>query len=420
MSNLHVKYLLIGGGLASSSAAEAIRAIDQRGDILMIGQEINRPYHRPPLSKEYLRGQKSHEELFTQTASWFAQNHIDLRTGRRASHLDPARHTATLDDGEEISFDKALIATGAFPKHLTCPGSDLPNLYYLRTLQDVERLQHAIAQAKREPQGRAAVIGGGVLGVELAATLTQLGLSIDLIVAGPWPWSKFVGQATGSFLATYLNKRGITLYENARVDRLEGDGRVQRVVLANDAKAIPCHFAIASIGMLVNKDLLRNTAIASEKAILVDAHCRTSEPDIYAAGDCAAVFDPLFGKHRILDHWDNAIVTGQLAGQNMAGANNEYNAVNYFFSDVFELSLSAWGESRHVTRRLIRGNVNVDHPDFIELGIGDDGKIRQVLAIGHQGEDETLKALVRQRVQIDGNEESLKDPAYSLATLLQK
>jgi NADPH-dependent 2,4-dienoyl-CoA reductase/sulfur reductase-like enzyme len=199
--------------------------------------------------------------------------------------------------------------------------------------------------------------------------------------------------------------------------RLEGDGRVQRVVLSG-GEVVDCDFAIAAVGAVPNKDLLHGTPIAAGRAILADAYCRTNVPGIYAAGDCAAVFDPLFGKHRMLDHWDNAIVTGKLAGRNMAGMSEPYSAVNYFFSDVFELSLSAWGDSRHIDRRLLRGTPNVDSPDFIEFGVGAEGRIVQVLVVGHSGEDETLRDLVGKRVKVNGNEEALKDPKSDLKGLL--
>ncbi len=184
--NAHVRYLLIGGGLASISAAQAIRDRDARGELLIIGQEINRPYHRPPLSKEYLRRQKGHDELFTHPVNWYRERGIALRTGRRGSRLDTSRQAVTLDDGTEISFDLLLLATGASPRHLGIPGADLPNLFYLRTLEDADRLHHAMDQLerlrRRKPQ--VAVIGGGVLGVELAASLRQLELGVELIVAG--------------------------------------------------------------------------------------------------------------------------------------------------------------------------------------------------------------------------------------------
>src|SRR5690348_5812404 len=207
MNNLHVKYLLVGGGLASSSAVEAIREVDREGSLLLVGQEVNRPYHRPPLSKEFLRRQKDRRELFTHDPQWFEKNHVELRTGRRVSHLDAGRMIAILDSGEEISFDSLLLATGATPAPLKVPGSYLPNLFYLRTVDDCDLLHHAIDKALREGRphgsgrGRVAIIGGGVLGVELSASLTQMGLSVDLLLSHPHPWDKFAGEATGRFIS---------------------------------------------------------------------------------------------------------------------------------------------------------------------------------------------------------------------------
>jgi 3-phenylpropionate/trans-cinnamate dioxygenase ferredoxin reductase subunit len=201
------------------------------------------------------------------------------------------------------------------------------------------------------------------------------------------------------------------------VRALEGDGRVQRAVLEN-GQTIDCDFVVAAIGASLNKEILRATPIATGKLILVDDHLRTSVPGIYAAGDCAAVLDPLFGKHRSLDHWDNAQVTGALAGRNMAGEDAPYAAVNYFFSDVFDLALSAWGESRSVARRLIRGTTHAASPSFIEIGVDADSRISQVLAINHASEDDLLKQLVAGRCAIDGDEEAIKDPAFDLKRLL--
>jgi hypothetical protein len=175
---------------------------------------------------------------------------------------------------------------------------------------------------------------------------------------------------------------------------------------------------VAAIGMNVNKELLRGTMIAAEKAILTDTYCMTSVADVYAAGDCAAIFDPLFGKHRILDHWENARVSGRLAGRNMAAANEQYSAVNSFFSDVFDLSLNALGEHRHTTHRFIRGTTHLDHPDFLEIGLNAAGQISQILMINHGSEGETFERLVRNRVNVSGKEELLKDPEFELSSLL--
>jgi len=425
MSALHVKYLLVGGGLAASSAAEAIRAIDRQGDMLLVGQEVNRPYHRPPLSKEFLRRDKGRSELWVKPTGWYEENDVGLRTGRRVANLDCPRRAVTLSSGEEIGFDRLLLATGAAPRPMDIPGAELPNVFYLRTIEDADRIQHAIDQAKaagrthaRGGRGHAVVIGGGVLGVELAASLTQTGLQVDLVTAR-YPWEKFAGESTARFITRYLESKGVTVHTGHRPQRLEGDGRVQRVVLPT-GETIACDFVCAATGITVNREILRGTPIAAERAILADERCRTNVEDVYAAGDCAAVFDPLFGKHRLLDHWDNAQVTGKIAGTNMAGGEARYDAVNYFFSDVFDLSLSGWGEARQVSHRLTRGTPTPESPDMVEIGIAADGRIAQVLAVNHAGEDEVLRELVKRRVRVEGREEALKDPSRSLANLLDR
>jgi 3-phenylpropionate/trans-cinnamate dioxygenase ferredoxin reductase component len=422
MNTRHAKYLLVGGGLAGSSAAEAIRQRDPEGAILLIGQEVNRPYHRPPLSKDYLRRERTRTDLWTHPVGWYEQNGVQLRTGHRVSHLDCPRRAVTLSSGEVISFENLLLAIGAAPRLLQIPGADLPNVFYLRTLEDADRIQHAIEKARTEgrPHGRGrgqvAVIGGGVLGVELCGSLTQLGLKVHLLTAQQ-PWSKFAGEGTGRFVARYLEDHGVTVHTGQRPQRLDGDGRVQRIVLPSGT-TIDCDFVAAAVGIQVNRDLLRGTPIAAERAILTDDHCRTNVPNIYAAGDCTALFDPLFGKHRLIDHWDHARRTGALAGANMAGADQAYDAVDYFSSESFDLSLSAWGEPRLVSHRLVRGNPTLESPAMIEFGVAADGRIAQILALNHTTDDATLRQLVHHRIRIDGNEEALKDPHYNLAHLV--
>ncbi len=229
----------------------------------------------------------------------------------------------------------------------------------------------------------------------------------------------FAGEIAGKAVGTFLEKRGVRVHPHGRPARLEGDGRVQRVVLAQ-GRSIDCDFAVAAIGAVVHRELLRGTSIDAEKAILTDVNCRTNIPNIFAAGDCAAIYDRLFGKHRILDHWDNALVTGALARRNMAGRVEAYNAVSRFSSELFGLTLTAWGEPRIVDRRLVRNlhSGNGSPPDLIEIGVASDGRIAQVLAIGHAGDDELLGGLVRRRARVEGLEEKLKDPTVPLNDLL--
>jgi 3-phenylpropionate/trans-cinnamate dioxygenase ferredoxin reductase subunit len=423
MSILHVKYLLVGGGVASSAAAEAIRAVDLEGPVLLVGQEVNRPYHRPPLSKQYLRREQGRADLATVPVGWFAEHRVELRTARRVVHLDTARQIGALDDGEEVAYDRVLIATGATPVPLDVPGASLPNVFTLRTLQDADRLHNAIDKAKAEgrpnargTRGRAAVIGAGLLGVELAGSLTQLGVAVDLI-SSTHPWDRFAGENAGRFLAAYLQQHGVAVLAGVRPTRLEGDGRVQRVVLG-DGTVVDCDFAVVAVGATANRELIRNTPIGVGRAILVDAHCRTNVPNVYAAGDCAALLDPLFGKHRVMDHWHNAVATGRLAGRNMAGVDEAYAGVNEFTTKAFDLDVTVWGEARLVDHRLLRGTPNVERPAFAEIGIAADGRVAQVIAVGGVEDRDALRELVARRAPVSGREESLKDPAAPLRDIM--
>ena len=424
MSSLHYKYVLVGGGVASSSAARAIRERDADGSMLLVGQEVNRPYNRPPLSKGYLRGQTPKAELFTLPDDWFVQNRVDLKTGRRVTMLDVARSSVSLDNGQDILFDRLLIATGGSARKLKIPGAELPNVFSLRQIEDADRLRNAVEQARREGRphdrgrGRAGIIGDGVLGVELAATLTQLGLAVDLVFSASHPWHKFAGETAGRFMGRYLEAHGVKLHPGSNPVRLEGDGRAQRIVLGNGATgSIDCDLIVAAIGMEPHRELVRGTSIAAEKAILADDHCRTSAEGIYAAGDCAAVYDSLFGKYRLVDHWESAIETGRLAGLNMAGGDVRYDWANHYFTDVFDLGVSVWGEARAVERRIVRGQQNPDAPDFLEIGVAADGRIAEIIAVGHAGEDDLLRELVKRRVNVSGREALLRDPQWELKGL---
>jgi NADPH-dependent 2,4-dienoyl-CoA reductase/sulfur reductase-like enzyme len=184
-------------------------------------------------------------------------------------------------------------------------------------------------------------------------------------------------------------------------------------VLAS-GKTINCDFAVAAVGITIHKDLLRGTPIAAEQAILVDATCRTSVPGIFAAGDCAAIFDPLFGRHRMLHHWDSAAKIGAIAGVNMAGGNAAFNTASYFDTKLFDLEIGVWGDARSVDRRVIRGAITTESPSFIEFGVSADGRAAQIIAVGDLSQGEILAKLIEGRVELAGKEELLKDPSQGL------
>lgn len=431
MNASHVQHLIAGAGAAGSAAAQAIRLRDPKGSILLVGQEVNRPYQRPRLSHDYLLRKAARTELNTLPVEWYADNEVRLVTGRRVARIHVARHSATLDTGQEVAYDRLLIATGVSARPLNVPGADLPNVFDLRTIEDADRLLHAMDAARRDgrahdsanraadaPRGRVAVVGGGLLGVELAAVMLQAGLRVDLLVAAAHPWGRFAGEHVGAALERRLQANGVDVWTHTRVARLEGDGRVQRVI-ADDGRTFHCDFVVTAIGTVFNREILRGTPVNAEKHVLVDDHCRTSIADLYAAGDCAAVYDPLFGKHRVLDHWDSARLTGTIAGANMAGdATMSYDVVSHFGSEVFGLRLSAWGEARHVAHRHTRHNGGAAE-GLVEFGVSPAGKVSQVLALGEGTfDDATLRELVARRLDVSDGLDRLLDPATPLKSLL--
>lgn len=460
MNSQHVKYVIVGGGLAGSSAVEAIRRRDPAGSLIFIGQEVNRPYHRPPLSKSYLRRQSGRADLTALPLGWYSERHVELRTGRRVTAIDAARAAVSLDNGEELSFDSMLIAVGASAAPLKLPGAQLPGIYLLRTIEDADRLHHAIDKTRAEGRphppapaaadrevpreaaaaklkiastgrGRAVVIGAGLLGVEVAGSLRQAGLHVDLLAANELPWDDIAGEAAGKFLLRLLEDQGVVVHRASPAIRLEGDGRVQFVV-ANSREGgeqrIDCDLAVAAVGIVPHRELVRGTPIAAERAILTDQRCRTSVAGIFAAGDCAAIHDPLFAKHRLIDHWDHARISGAIAGANMAQLGGfgmddtlddlSYHLVSHFDSEVLDVRVDVWGEARLVERRLLRGTPSQIDPQFAEIGLAADGRVAQVLAVGRVAERAMLERLVALRLDAREIESQLKDPDQDLAALL--
>lgn len=420
MQRQHVNYLLVGGGIAAHEAARAIRSRDTGSSVLMVAREAARPYRRPELSKSYLLRKVPRESIFVDNVRWQEQNNIALRTGTSASQIDCSRHTVLLGSGDEIVYDRLLIATGCAPRKLNVPGESMPNVHSLRNVSDADRLLHAVDTARQEGlplpgdpklRGRAVVVGGGLLGVEVAASLKTLGMHVDLVVGRSHPWAHYAGEAVGRVVTRSLEAHGITLHLDRAVDRFEGDGRVQRVILS-DGTRIDTNLAVVCIGVDPTQELLRNTPIASEKAILVDQQCRTNVPDVFAAGDCASAFDPLFGRHRHFPHWNQAAMLGAVAGDVMAGGDRTLDSSVGIDSHWFELTGFICGERKHIDRRILRQTPE----KIVEFGISGDGRLSQVVAVGDI-EHKAVRLLIAGRVQTSGREEAFKDPNVDLRAL---
>jgi 3-phenylpropionate/trans-cinnamate dioxygenase ferredoxin reductase subunit len=419
MSAGHYRYVLVGAGPASGAAALAIRRRDPEGSLVIVGLEVHRPYRRPALSRQLLRADARGHDFFTLDEQWLIANHVELRTGQRVAQLDLTHRAVILESGQALAFEHLLLATGASPRPVNIPGANLPGVYYLRRIEDADRLHHALERARTqgrphaEGRGRAVVLGADMLGLALAATLRDAGLAVALVFAGPYLLSPHGGAALHRFLQAHLERRGLAIHAGVAATRIEGDGRAQRVVLSSGV-LLECDLVAPALGIVPNKELLRGTSIRAEQHILVDDQCRTSVPDVYAAGDVAAVFDPAMGKYRPLEHWDSALESGSIAGRNMAGQEAHYAGIAHYELTALGAHIEVWGEGRHIQRRLVRGNTAVEAADFIELGLDAQGQVVLAVAVNHTGDEARLAEMVRQRESVLGREEALQDASRPL------
>jgi len=404
------RYLLIGGGLASGQAAKQLRESDPDGSITLVGEEPYVPYDRPPLSKEFLRGEKSREEVFFDPEQYFRDHGIDLVLGVAVQRLDLARKTAILANGETIAFEKALIATGGRPVRLKLPGGDLPGVHYLRTLDD-----SAAIAAEAGPGRRAVLIGAGFIGMEVAASLTQKGARATVIEALPHIWARFADATLAGFVQDYCAQRGVTFYTNETVTEIRGQDRPSSVV-TRSGKELPCDFVCIGVGIVPNVELAREAGLEVANGVIVNESLQSSHPDVYAAGDVANYADPIFGKRRRVEHWGHAEYCGQLAGQNMAGAGNRYDLLTYVWSDIFDLHLEFAGDESEHDRVLVRGRFQ--DKSFTVLYLKQNVLTAYFAINTGSKEFPALQRLIRGKKDLAGKEVQLQDPTFAIKGLL--
>lgn len=405
-----VKYVLIGGGVAAGQAAKQIREADTSGPIVMVGQEPYAPYDRPPLSKEFLRGDKPREQLFFDPDAFYRDRGIELVLGVAVRELDTARKTVRLTSGEVIAFEKALIATGGRPVQLKIPGADLPGVHYLRTLDD-----SAAIAAEAMSGRRAVIVGGGFIGLELAASLTQKGVHVAVVEAAPHVWARFADATLARFFQDYCARKGVAFYTSERVSEIRGDGRPAAVVTRSGLE-LPCEFVCIGVGIVPSVELAQRAGLAVDNGVVVNEFLQSSHPDVYAAGDVANYLDPVFGKRRRVEHWGHAEYSGQLAGKNMAGAREPYDLLTYVWSDIFDLHLEFAGDESEHDQVLVRGRR--EDGAFTVLYLKDSA-LRAYFAVnGESRELPTLQHLIRARMALVGREAQLQDVAFPVKDLL--
>ncbi len=414
-----IDYLIIGGGLAGAMAAEAIRERGVGGRVVIITDDHERPYHRPPLSKEYLRGEQERKEVFVHPQEWYQENGVELMQRTRVTHLDAQLHQVTLEDGRTLDYKKLLLATGGTPKHLEIPGAELDGVHYLRWLDDSDALRSAAAKAKH-----AAVIGGSFIGVEAAAALVSYKVDTTVIVKGKTIWSSFMPEHVAQFFQQTLSDHGVkflTEDEAVRILPQSGQMHAGRVGTKN-GHTVGGDLVVAGIGINLNRELADAALLAYDaetQGVRVNEYLQTSDPDIYAAGDIAAFPDPVFGQRRI-EHWDTALSQGKMAGANMAGANEAYDHVQYYFSDLFDLGIEVLGNPKADAHTIVRGTMEDRSFAVLYLDGGRDTVVGALTVNRPPEELDQYRVLIRQKASLRGFlREAERNPDEDLTGLVE-
>jgi 3-phenylpropionate/trans-cinnamate dioxygenase ferredoxin reductase subunit len=342
---------IVGAGLAAARAAEALRKDGYEGSITMLGDEPERPYLRPPLSKEYLRGEGDREQVYVHPATFYAEQRIDLRSTTRVRAIDPRSKEVVLDDEERVPFDRLLIATGAQPRTLPVPGADLPGVMTLRTVADAD----AIRAAATDAEG-IVVIGAGWIGSEVAASLRTLGKTVTLIAPEAVPLERVLGPQVGGVYRDLHLQRGVEWRRGTTVKRFVGTDRVKAVETSADER-IAADLVVVGVGVQPRTELAVSAGLAVGDGIEVGATLETSVPGIFAAGDVASAWHPFYERRLRTEHWANAKFQGAAAGRAMLGDLVPYDRIPYFYSDQYDLGMEYTGWASRSDRLVVRGSL---------------------------------------------------------------
>lgn len=341
-------FLIIGGGLAGATAAETLRREGTEGSITIISIENHLPYHRPPLSKGFLLGEESEESLLVLPESFYREQNVEVALNTRATSVDPVEKVVTTNNGR-YRYVKLLIATGCALKRLRIPGEGLSGVHYLRNISHARSLKESMKGAKR-----AVLVGSSFIAMELASTLTKAGTQTTIVAMEKLLFDRLYSPAISDFFLKYYREKGVEVYLGETVTEFRGEKSVSEVV-TQSGRIIPCDIVCVGIGVTPCTEFLSGSGIATRDGVIVDEYLRTNVPDVFAAGDIAMFFDPVFRKHRRIEHWDNAVRQARHAARAMLGEKKPFRAVSYFFSDVFDYTFNFLGEVEGDEEQIVRG-----------------------------------------------------------------
>ncbi|MEV5843192.1 FAD-dependent oxidoreductase [Streptomyces sp. NPDC051985] len=413
-------FVIVGGGLAGAKAAETLRAEGFSGRVILICDERDHPYERPPLSKGFLLGKAERDSVFVHEPAWYAQHDIELHLGQTVDRIDRAARTVRFgDDGTIVRYDKLLLVTGAEPRRLDIPGTDLAGVHHLRRLAHAERLKGVLAALGRD-NGHLVIAGGGWIGLEVAAAARTYGAEVTVVEHGPTPLHGVLGPELGNVFAQLHQEHGVRFRFGVRLTEIVGQDGMVLAARTDDGEEHPAHDVLAAIGAAPRVGLAEAAGleIADREhggGIVVDERLRTSDPDIYAAGDVASFPHALFGTRLRVEHWANALNGGPAAARSMLGQEAAYDRVPYFFTDQYDLGMeySGWAPAGSYDQVVIRGDAG--KREFIAFWVKE-GRVLAGMNVNVWDVTEDIQKLVRSGEPVDT--EALADPKTPLGSLL--
>jgi 3-phenylpropionate/trans-cinnamate dioxygenase ferredoxin reductase component len=409
MADREVDFLLVGGGLASAQCASELRKRGAEGSILLAGREPEPPYERPPLSKEYMRGEAERSDAYVNPPGWYEENDVELLTGVNVMSLDPGARTAKLQGGEEVAFGKALLATGAMVNVLRVEGAENEGIHYLRAFGNSDAIR-----ADAEKAEHVVLIGGSYIGTEVAASLTAKGVKCTIVMMEDVALSRTFGEDAGRWLQAQLESHGVTIHGGEELEAFEGDGRL-KTVLTKSGLAIECDTAVVGVGVRPDAMLAQRAGLEVDNGIVCDSKLASSAEGIYAAGDCCSYDSVVHGKRIRVEHWDVAMQQGMHVAGNMLGEERDYDVVPYFFSDLADwASLEYVGPAYEWDEEIWRGDR--DSGEF-SLWYLQDGKVAGALSVGRSEDLAEARRMLADGVDISAAREQIADSGSDLGEI---
>jgi 3-phenylpropionate/trans-cinnamate dioxygenase ferredoxin reductase subunit len=344
-------FVIVGGNLTGGAAATTLRQEGFDGRLVLIGAEPHLPYERPPLSKGYLRGEEDREKAFLHPDDWYENNEVEVHLGTRAVRVDTAERVVELETGDRVAFDRVLVATGGRNRWVDVPGADLEGIHQLRVLEDADAIR-----AEAAPGRRAVLVGAGFIGSEVAASLRTMGVDIEVVEMGAAPLLRVLGPEIAAVYEGIHRDHGIRFHFGEGLARFEGNGRVGAVVTDHDTR-IECDFAVVGVGIGPATDVVEGTDVVLDNGVVVDERCRTNVDGVYAAGDVANHFHPVFGRRLRVEHWDNALKQGASAALNMLDRDVVFDDPHWFWSDQYDHNLQYMGHAIRWDQVVVRGSL---------------------------------------------------------------